>query len=108
MPISRDEAAAALQDIARTSGRSQTFRGYRIAGPILILWGVIWVAGYSAMGVLPPPQWGWLWLGLDTVGVGGSIALAVRGTRAAGMRPRGLNAWRPFLWGLSISARPSR
>lgn len=102
MNISKSDAEAALSDIERTAGRSQTMRGYRIAGPILILWGVIWLVGYGAMGVLPQAQWGWLWLVLDGIGVPGSILLAVRGRQVSGAR--GLDAWRPFLWALAIGA----
>lgn len=101
MTISKTDAEAALQDIARTTGRSHTHRGYRIAGPILILWGVIWLAGYGAMGVLPPAQWGWLWLVLDGIGIPATIVLAALGRRGSGAR--GLDAWRPFLWGAAIA-----
>lgn len=100
MTISKSEAEAALSDIARTTGRSYTHRGYHIAGPILILWGVIWLVGYGAMGVLPPMQWGWLWLVLDAIGIPATIVLAVRGRRGSGAR--GLDAWRPFLWAVAI------
>lgn len=105
MPISRDEAAVALSEIERAAARHHTHRGYRIAGPILILWGIIWLAGYCAMGVLPGAQWGWLWLALDAIGVAGSVMLGLRGRAQASLRTGGaLDAWRPFLWGLAIVA----
>ncbi|KSB89492.1 hypothetical protein AS593_15920 [Caulobacter vibrioides] len=76
MVLSKTEAAAALADIQETTRRGATLRGYRIGGPILMLWSVIWMLGYLGMGLLPPHQWGWAWLVLDTVGAIGSIVLA--------------------------------
>jgi hypothetical protein len=75
MTLSREQAALALSQIDQTTERSRDMRGYRIAGPVLMLWGVIWVVGYCAMGVLPDTQWGRLWLGLDVAGF--AIALIV-------------------------------
>ena len=53
MTLSRQQAAAALQDIEQTEQRTYRARGYAIASPYLILWGLIWVAGYGACAVLP-------------------------------------------------------
>ncbi|WP_425996480.1 hypothetical protein [Caulobacter sp. DWR1-3-2b1] len=85
MSMTRNEAAAALSDIERTTERGQVLRGYRIAGPILMLWGLIWAAGYVAMGLLAPERWGQLWIVLDVVGVVGSLVLS----RSAGSARRG-------------------
>lgn len=82
MNITPGEAANALADIEGAERRTLTRRGYRIAGPILILWGVIWVAGYGAMGVVSGAAWGWMWLGLDLVGGVGTAVLALRGRTA--------------------------
>jgi hypothetical protein len=68
MSISPQEAAAALSDIDRTTSRSRELRGYNIAGPALLIWGVVWVLGYSAMGLLPRGEWGLTWLVLDVIG----------------------------------------
>ena len=90
MDISRDDAAQALSDIASAQGRSHTLAGYHIAGPILIVWGVIWLVGYTAMGRLPAALWGPLWMAGDTIGV---VATLVLSRRAKGMG-RGGSAWR--------------
>jgi hypothetical protein len=66
--ISRNDAAAALQDVERATGRSRQLRGYRAAGPILMVWGLIWILGYGAMGSLSPQYWGQVWLVLNGVG----------------------------------------
>ncbi|NGM52017.1 hypothetical protein G5B46_20595 [Caulobacter sp. 602-2] len=83
MVLTKDEAAAALADIQATTRRGATLRGYRIGGPILMLWSVIWMLGYLSMGLLPSHQWGWVWLVLDTVGAIGSILLARPAEKAA-------------------------
>ena len=79
MDISRDDAARALSDIAQTEGRSYALQGYRISGPILMVWGVIWLVCYVAMGVLPQGQWGLAWIPADIIGI---IASIVMGRRA--------------------------
>src|SRR5262245_41730570 len=46
MPLSPQDASAALDDIARVEARSATLRSYQGAAPYLILWGVLWAVGY--------------------------------------------------------------
>lgn len=78
MGISKSEAASALTDIESTAGRSRLLKGYHYAAPILMVWGVVWAAGYVAMGLLAPEHWGVLWLVLDVIGVGSTMLLARR------------------------------
>ena len=59
MPISHDDAAEALREIDRTQQRSTVRYGYRAAAPQLIVWGVVWAAGYSADYFRP--EWRWTW-----------------------------------------------
>lgn len=101
MGISKTEAASALSDIEQTTGRSHELRGYRIAGPILTVWGVIWIVGYLAMGLLPQKAWG-VWLPLDVVGVVLTILLARRGPAAA--RTGIATGWRSMVGGLTVAA----
>jgi hypothetical protein len=81
MGISKTEAASALADIETTTGRGRLLKSYQVGGPILMIWGVVWAAGYTAMGVLPPERWGVAWLVLDAIGIAASVLL--------GRRPRG-------------------
>ncbi len=83
MGISRNEAASALTDIESTAGRSRLLKGYHKAGPILMAWGVVWILGYSAMGLLPPEQWGVAWLPLDALGIVATILLSRGGKSGA-------------------------
>ena len=100
MGISRNEAASALTDIESTAGRSRLLKGYHVAGPILMVWGVIWALGYSGMGLLPPAQWGLVWLPLDVIGVVASILLGRRGKGGA----KAGQAWKMWAGALTIVA----
>ncbi len=99
MGISKSEAASALTDIESTAGRSRLLKGYHVAGPILMLWGVVWIAGYTAMGVLPPEQWGLIWLPLDVVGIVVTLLLSRRGKGGA----QAGRAWKILASVLAIS-----
>jgi len=81
MPLNPSEAADALRDIARTERRSSSAYGYRLASPHLILWGVVWAAGYGAMSV--DPKWSVFWPALSLAGVAGSFLIGWR-MRSAG------------------------
>jgi len=83
MGISKSEAASALTDIESTAGRSRLLKGYHGAGPILMVWGVIWALGYGGMGLSPPEIWGWIWLPLDVIGVVVTVLMS-RGAKGAG------------------------
>ncbi len=100
MVISRDEAEAALSEIERTAIRREALHSYRFAGPILMLWGVIWAFGYIAMGLLPVQQWGLIWLPLDFVGIGATILMS----RTTPGGPKGPGAWRTLAGILVIGA----
>ena len=100
MVISRDEAEAALSEIERTTFRGEALRSYRFAGPILMLWGVIWAIGYVAMGLLPVRQWGFIWLPLDFVGVAATILMS----RKAPGGVKGAGGWRALAVILMVGA----
>jgi len=78
MVISSTEAAEALRDIAQTDRRTRVSGAYHVASPHLILWGLVWAAGYTASGLTPPDRWGLVWLPLIVVGVIGAVALGMR------------------------------
>jgi len=74
MPMSSHEAAAALSDIAHTQHRAAILRGYEQGAPHFILWGLIWVVGYSLTDARPAMA-GLAWLVLDGLGISGSFLL---------------------------------
>lgn len=99
MAISPAEAASALRDVEAATARTVEMRAYGYASPHLILWGLIWIAGYGLMGRLPQEDWGWLWLVLDSIGGGGSALLAYRARIAS----RGGGAAAPSVCSLLIA-----
>lgn len=78
MAITQAEAASALRDVERTTQRSVATRAYARASPHLLLWGLIWLAGYAGMGLAPDEQWSLIWLPLDLAGFLGSAAIGLR------------------------------
>jgi hypothetical protein len=67
MSLSHQEAASALQDIAKTERRSFSAYGYKAAAPHLILWGVVWFGGYIGT-YLFPAQSDWVWPAFSLIG----------------------------------------
>ena len=60
MNLSREEASAALDDIASAGVRVREFKGYRDASPFFILWGVVWLVA-NAVNDLWPDYGGKAW-----------------------------------------------
>jgi hypothetical protein len=87
MSLSPDQAAAALHDIDCTERRTQVATGYAIASPYLILWGLVWIAGYGACAVVAPERWGLVWLPLVVIGGIGSGWIGSRGRGRGSARP---------------------
>ena len=96
MPLSRTEAADALRDIDQTAQHSSTLLGYEKASPFLILWGVLWAAGYSGTYFFTPYT-NAIWL---SVVVAGTAASAIIGARIKPSSARRTN-WRFFFSWLS-------
>jgi hypothetical protein len=100
MTLTGAEAAAALDEATRTGVRTARLHAYRAASPHLLLWGVIWLLGYSLCGVFPPTQWALVWLPLNLVGAAGSVLL---GARSPVSPPAGY-AWRTLVAGGALAA----
>jgi len=47
MTLSSDQAAESLKEIDRTGRRSAQAYGYANASPFFVMWGVIWMIGYT-------------------------------------------------------------
>lgn len=82
--VSEHEARGALAEIEAVTRRGATLKGYRYAGPILMVWGVIWFLGYLGMARLSPGLWGWMWLVLDGLGFAATLILAAKAPAGAG------------------------
>lgn len=80
MSLSSDQAAESLKEIDRTGQRSRLAHRYAHSSPFFIMWGVIWMVGYSATDFYPRYA-GPLWMALTVAGFLGSVALGRYRTR---------------------------
>jgi hypothetical protein len=86
MTLSPQDAAQALEDINRTQRRSALLRGYASGAPHVLLWSVLWAAGYG-LTYLMPARGGAIWAVIIGIGVVAGVAVL---RRARGSAP----AWR--------------
>jgi hypothetical protein len=91
MSLTSKEAAETLSDVERASRRSAQAFGYRKASPHLILWGAIWVVGYTGTDLWPVYS-DWIWGLLVLAGCVGGLLIG-RHTAAGNTGPY---AWRMF------------
>jgi hypothetical protein len=87
MSLSSKEAAETLSDVERASRRSAQAFGYRKASPHLILWGLVWVAGYSVTDLYPYLA-NFAWGGLILFGTAVSFFIG-KASREAGSASKG-------------------
>ena len=90
MSLSSKEASETLSDVEHASRRSAQAFGYRKASPHLILWGLVWLIGYSATD-LRPADAGLIWLVLVVAGSAISFFLGRSNGRS---RAGAANSWR--------------
>jgi hypothetical protein len=74
MPLTPQDAAAALDDIKQAERRSTTLHGYRRGAPHLILWGVLWAVGYGLTDRWPG-QAQTIWAIVVPIGIVGGFAI---------------------------------
>ena len=74
MSLSSDQAAESLKEIDRTRQRSAQAYRYANSSPFFILWGVIWMVGYTATDLYPHHA-NPLWLALMAAGLLGHMAI---------------------------------
>ena len=87
--IDAREAARALDDIELIVQRLRQSRTYEIASLMMILWGVLVIAG-NLLTFAWPRYGGYIWLGINTAGALGSIAISM--FRFPGAVGRGFDA----------------
>jgi hypothetical protein len=75
MPISAEQAAQALKEAGTAEKHSARAYRYQRFAPYLLLWGVIWIAGYGGSDLWPHSS-GWIWMGLVALALLASIAIA--------------------------------
>jgi hypothetical protein len=91
MSLTPDQAADSLREIERTRRRSASARGYANSSPFLVMWGVIWMIGYTISDFAPHYS-GWVWLALTVAGFLGSMAIGRARARQGNPHP-GINKY---------------
>ena len=91
MSLTSKEAAETLSDVEQASRRSAQAFGYRKASPHLILWGLVWLIGYSATD-LRPADANLIWLAL--VAAGCAISFLVGYKNRPIRATNNINGWR--------------
>ncbi len=74
-PSEAEEALAAVRAVSQQMRRALNAWGFAY---YLIVWGLIWLIGFSCSQFLPAAVVGYLWLAIDLVGSGLSVYLGLR------------------------------
>ena len=74
MQVTQQQATQALEDIDKVGRKVCDAATNRVAGPILIIWGIIWIACYSICHFAPSLA-NWAWLVGTAIGVPTTIWL---------------------------------
>jgi len=85
MEVTEKQAQEALQDVESVAKSVQRKLAYGIAGPILVLWGVVWIVCF-ALTHFAPQVAGWGWIVGNSLGIVGSLYIGTRGARAGAVR----------------------
>lgn len=87
MPLTQDEAAAALGEIERTGRHATELQVYEGAAPFFLAWGTVWIFGYTMTHFMPEYR-NAFWAAGIAAGVLLSIVLGKRqGTKGHGFSP---------------------
>ncbi len=78
MNVTRDEAREALDAVREVEQRARRSIGLAGGGPILMIWGGVWLIGYLGGHFLGYPRSGWLWLAVDVLGLIGTLIVVSR------------------------------
>lgn len=87
MPLTQEEAAAALGEIERTDRQTTELQVYEGAAPFFMVWGAVWVFGYTMTHFMPEYR-NVFWASGIALGTVLSIVLGKRlGTKGHGFSP---------------------
>ena len=77
-PMEAQQALDAIQAVAKKTRRVIANSG---AYAFLIIWGFVWLIGFSVNHFLSGPTVGYIWMGLDTLGAVFSVVMGIRLSR---------------------------
>ncbi len=85
MEVTEKQAQEALRDVESVAKGVQGTLAYGVAGPILVLWGGVWMVCFSLVHFAPQLA-GWGWLIGNSVGIAGSLYLGRFRAKAKAVR----------------------
>jgi hypothetical protein len=97
MDVDDKKARDALRDVEAAARSIRGRLAYGIAGPILALWGAVWIVCFALVHFAPRIS-GWGWIIGDALGIAGSIYIGHCHKNAAGVRSESSKrlGWRLF------------
>jgi len=103
MEVTQKQAQEALQDVQTVTTDIRGKMTYGMAGPILILWGVVWIVCF-AITQFAPRIAGWAWLVGNGLGIAGSLYLGRLRAKAQTVRSNSAKriGWRLFWFWLLL------
>lgn len=103
MDIDDKKAKDALQDVEAVAKNIRGRLAHGIAGPILALWGAIWIVCFALVYFAPKIS-GWGWIIGDAMGIAGSIYISLCHRNATAVRSETSKrlGWRLFWFWLFL------
>ncbi len=89
MPLTQDEAAAALDEIERTGRHATELQVYAGAAPFFMVWGAVWVFGYTMTHFMPEYRTAF-W----AAGIAAGVCLSILLGKRQDTKGHGFSAWR--------------
>ena len=77
-PMEAQQALDAIQSVAKKTQKVIANSGAYL---FLIIWGFVWLIGFSVNHFLSGPSVGYIWMGLDTLGAVFSVVMGIRLSR---------------------------
>lgn len=78
MNVTRDEALTALEAVREIEARTRRAVNLAGGGPILMIWGIVWLLGYLGGAVYPDGRQGLIWAVVNALGLAGTALVVSR------------------------------
>ncbi len=97
-PLSPEEARTALDLIEQTAREVRRRTAHGGMPYFFIIWGWVWLLGFTANALLSPEARGWVWLSLDVAGLAATYYVVLRISRRVRWRLGPLMFWFWAVW----------
>jgi len=103
MEVTRKQAEETLQEVDAVAQGVRGHVAYGVVGPILMVWGAVWMACFAVVHFAPRIS-GWAWLVGNALGIAGSLYFGRFHPRARAVRSESARrvGWRVFWFWLFL------